>query len=158
MDCSRERGQGTASHEKLCSWVCQAHSACNPTQKPAPFLPVSMEGLAQAKCLMCWERGKLLGTHKTETFPTKNNTDSQIALDIYKIWELFPAVCLREKHKYPPFLHTFSNCHDRRPRYGTAGLTQPTPATFSCSPAQGPQSQVHGTEQCLNRKRYQDRF
>lgn len=109
-------------------------------------------------CLKCWKRGKLLGARKTEAFHTKNNIDSQTALDIYKIWELFPAVFLREKHKYPPFLHTFSNCHGRRPHYGPASLTQPTPAMFSCSPAQGPQSHVHGTEHCPNTRRYQDHF
>lgn len=129
----------------------------SPDTRSPPALTTERSGL-RAGSLTRWKRGKLVGVHNTGRFHTKNNIDSQIALHIYKTWEHFPAVCLGAKHKYPPFFHIFSNCRGRRPHHGAGSLTQPTPAAFSSCPAQGPQSQVCGTEHCLNTRSYQHHF
>lgn len=158
VDCSRERPGHCQPWEALplgmpCTLSMQS------TSNTCSLLTCDHgEAWLRADCLVCWKRGRLVGVHKTERFHTKNNIRPQIALDIYKIWEHYPALCLSEEHKYPPFSHTFSNCHGRRPHCGSRGLTQPTPALFSSSPAQGPQPPVHGTEHCLNTRRYQDHF
>lgn len=166
MDSSRERGQDTAQPWKAVLFTVPGTLGMQPNaQTPAAFLPVTwwardrrQWGLTQGRLSHTLEQREAGRFSQNPRWFQATNTDFQIALHLYKIWEHFPAACLRGKHKYPPFFHTLCNCCGRRPHCGAGSLPQPTPATFASRPAQGPQSQVHGTEHCLGTRRYQDHF